>query len=127
MKKRVKIPVNNPKELLDLAKKVQAKHTVDAANSVLKALNWTTITPTITEATALHDKAEKAKRDMLEAYQLRDLKIEAIANALRDSRDILSGVYKKEMKVLGQWGYEVLDIRSVKAEPQPAKAVTVAG
>ncbi len=123
MKKRVTIPVNNPRALLDLSKKVLAKHTADGANSLLKPLNWTVITPMINDAATLQEKAEKAKRDMLEAYQQRNLKLDMVAGALRDSRDILSGVYKQEMKVLGQWGFEVLDVRSAKLEPQQVKEV----
>lgn len=111
MKKRVTIPANNVKALLELAKKVQSKHVVDGANSMLNPLDWPMITPTIDDAIASHEKAEKAKRDMLEAYQQRDLRLATITEALRDSRDILTGVYKKEMKVLGQWGFEVLEGR----------------
>jgi len=121
MKKRVKIPASNPAALLDLAKKVQSKHTADGDASLLKMLNWSEITPTLEAAVANHEKARQLKREMLEAYQQRNLKLQEIINALRDSRDILSGAYKKEMKVLGQWGYEVLDVRSFVGEPKAEK------
>ncbi len=112
MKKRVKIPVGNPVALLDLAKKVQSKHAADGDASPLKVLKWTDFNAMLEQAMESHEKAQKGKREMVEAFQQRDLKLQAITNALRDSRDVLSGVYKKEMKVLGQWGYEVLDMRS---------------
>ncbi|HEX5172279.1 MAG TPA: hypothetical protein VFW11_24050 [Cyclobacteriaceae bacterium] len=121
MKKRVKIPVSNPAQLLDLAKKVQSKHTADGDGSLLKILNWTEITPTIEAAVANHEKARQLKREMVEAYQQRNLQLQEIIQAVRDSRDILSGAFKKEMKVLGQWGYEVLDVRSNAAEPKTEK------
>ena len=111
MKKRVKIPLNSPAELLDLAKKVQLKHTADGDASLLRALKWMEINPALEVALDSHRKAEHMKREMAAAYQKRDNELETIIAALRDSRDILSGTYKKEMKVLGQWGYEVLDER----------------
>lgn len=117
MKKRVTIPVSNPSALLDLAKKVQSKHLADGDASLLKILKWSEISPTLEEAVAEHEKAMQMKRSMVQAYQKRNLKLQSIIDALRDSRDILSGAYKKEMKVLGEWGYEVLDARSVQTKP----------
>lgn len=115
MKKRVKIPHNNPIELLDLAKKVQAKHLADGEESLLRDLNWAEITPILEAALLEHERSKQLKREMLEAYQQRDIQLKTIIDALRDSRDILTGVYKKKMKVLGQWGYEVLDVRNPTA------------
>lgn len=116
MKKRVKIPANNPAAILDLAKKVQLKHAADGDSSLLKILKWAEITPTLETALANHEKARRLKREMVEAFQQRNLNLQDIIDVLRDSRDILSGAYKKEMKVLGQWGYEVLDVRNKVAE-----------
>jgi hypothetical protein len=122
MKKRVKIPTSKPTQLLDLAKKVQQKHLADGDASVLKVLNWKDLSPVIDESLAAHEKAESLKREMLEAYQQRDLRIESVVGLLRDSRDILTGAFKKEMKVLGQWGYDVAEVRSTKPAVQPAPA-----
>ena len=112
MKKRVKIPANRPTALLELAKRVRAKHHADGETSLLKILDWEEATTAIDEALINHEKAERMRREMREAYQQRDLRLRTIADTMRNSRDILSGVYKKQMKVLGQWGYEVLDARS---------------
>jgi len=125
MKKRVTIPTSNPTALLDLAKKVQSKHTADGDASPLKVLKWSEITPKVEAAIASHEKAQQLKREMLEAFQQRDLNLGDIKDALRNSRDILSGAYKKEMKVLGQWGYEVLDVRSTTAATKPAIVANV--
>ena len=122
MKKRVRIPVSNPAKLLELARKVQSKHVADGDASLLKALKWSEITPILEAAVADHEKANRMKREMVEAYQQRNLKLEEIIGALRDSRDVLSGIYKKEMKVLGQWGYEVLDARDNGAQPKPVES-----
>lgn len=121
MKKRVEIPVNNPQALMELAKKVQARHQADGETSVLNALQWADINPQLEEAIAAHEKARQLKREMLAAFQQRDLKLEVILGLVRDSRDILSGVYKKEMKKLGQWGYEVMDVRTRASAPVEVK------
>jgi hypothetical protein len=121
MKKRVKIPRNKPTELLELAKKVQQKHLADGDASVLKVLNWKDLGLVVNESCAAHEKAERLKREMLEAYQQRDLRLESVLGLLRDSRDVLTGAYSKEMKVLGQWGYEVSEIRSARSAEQPVQ------
>ena len=97
---------------MELAKRVRAKHHADGEASLLKILDWEEATTAIDEALINHEKAERMRREMREAYQQRDLRLRTIADTMRNSRDILSGVYKKQMKVLGQWGYEVLDVRS---------------
>jgi hypothetical protein len=124
MKKRVKIPRNSPTELLELAKRVQQKHLADGDASILKVLNWKDLGPVVDESVAAHEKAERLKREMLEAYQQRDLRMGSVIGLLRDSRDVLTGTFSKEMKVLGQWGYEVAEIRRAKpTEPQVSLAV----
>lgn len=119
MKKRVKIPSKKPFLLLTLAKKVQAKHAADGEASALKILNWQVINPALDKAFDDHERAERLRREMLEAYQQRDLGLDAVTNLVRDSRDILTGAYKKEMKKLGQWGFEVLEVRGTLPEVEP--------
>jgi hypothetical protein len=125
MKKRVKIPTKRPVQLLDLAKKVQQRHLADGDASVLKVLDWQTMSPAIDAALQAHEKAERLRREMLEAYQQRDLRIASVNDLVRDSRDILTGAFKKEMKVLGQWGYEVAEVRSSKPVPQTVSDAAV--
>ncbi len=112
MKKRVVIPVNNSKALVDLARKVNEKHLADGDSSLLKSLNWAEATAIITQAEQAQAKAEACKREMLEAYQQRELSMKILLEILRDSRDILTGANSKQMKVLGQWGFDVRDVRS---------------
>jgi hypothetical protein len=129
MKKRVKIPANKPAQLLDLAKRVQQKHIADGDGSVLKILNWQEVNQAIEQASRAHENAERLKREMLEAYQQRTLKVDSVIGFLRNSRDILTGAYSREMKSLGQWGYDVFEQSTTKpddpqlrkkAEPQTA-------
>jgi hypothetical protein len=116
MKKRVKIPTNKPAQLLDLAKRVQQKHLADGDGSVLKILNWQDVNLAIEQASQAHEKAERTKREMLEAYQQRTLKVNSVLGFLRNSRDILTGAYSREMKTLGQWGYDVFEPSNLKAD-----------
>src|SRR6478609_5096395 len=83
MKKRVKIPASNPVQLLDLATKVQSKHLADGDASLLKVLKWSEITPTLEAALSNHEKAKQLKREMVAAYQQRNLKVQEIIGALR--------------------------------------------
>jgi hypothetical protein len=113
MKKRVKIPMQNAKALLDLAKKVREKHLADGEASPLKVLNWAEINPLIEEAVEADEKALRLKREKLSTYQQRGRRLESMLSLVRSSRDILTGVYSNEMKVLGNWGFDVLDNRAV--------------
>jgi hypothetical protein len=55
----------------------------------------------------------RLKREKLNAYQQRKLRRRELIAFVRKSRDILTAVYDQEMKVLGLWGFDVLDNRNV--------------
>ncbi len=112
MKKRVKIPQRNAKALLDLAKKVRDKHLADGEASPLKVLNWAEIGPVIEDALTTDEKAEQLKREKLRVFQQRSNRLQEVINIVRSSRDILTGVHSDEMKMLGLWGFDVLDNRT---------------
>jgi hypothetical protein len=115
MRNRVRIPKKSV-ELVDLAKRVKDKHLADGDASKLNILNWAELGPFIDEAVALQEKTMQLRRTLMESYQKRDQKSVAIADFLRSSRNILSGAHLKELKVLGQWGFDVLDERSKKSD-----------
>ena len=92
MKKRVKLPVN-PKQLVDLAKQVQLKHVADGNSSPLGVLDWQVAGPLIDKVFEDHSRAERLRREMLEAYQQRNLKIDALKDLVRSCRDVLTGKY----------------------------------
>jgi hypothetical protein len=116
MKKRVKIPMQNAKALLDLAKKVREKHLTDGEASPLKVLNWGELNPMI-------DGALRLKREKLNTYQQRSRRLQAVLGMVRSSRDILTGVHSDEMKALGLWGFDVLDGKATLPVDQPVQAV----
>ena len=126
MKKRVRIPMRNPKALLDLAKKVREKHLADGEESPLKILNWAEINQLIDDAINAEEMALKLKREKLSMFQLRTSRMDAVAEMLRSSRNILAGVHSKRMKQLGLWGFDVLDGKvTLPEEVEPtAPAVT---
>ena len=112
MKKRVRIPQQDPKALLDLALKLRAKHLADGEASPLKVLNWTEVNSLIDSAIEVEDRAIKLKREKLQMYELRSRQLITLANVVRSSRDVLTGVHRGEMKTLGLWGFDVFDNRS---------------
>ena len=105
-KNRVEIP-KNPKEMLDLASKVYAKHNIDGPSSKLSILDWNIVGPTIVLSLEKHNLAEDLNRQRDKAYEERDILMQKIEATLKSSRDVLSGVYIAEMKKLGEWGFNV--------------------
>lgn len=59
---------------------------------------------------------------MNEAFQQRNLNLTAVRDVVRGCRDVLTGRYIREMKTLGQWGFDVMDVRSLPTEEVPEVA-----
>ena len=106
MASRVVIP-KNVEELLNLAKAVLKKHQALGKDSPLSMLRWGKVGPGIDKAIEQHKLAEKLRRDMEKAYESRDKKIPAIKDILQRSRDLLKGLYRNEMRKLGDFGFTV--------------------
>ena len=117
---RIEVP-SNVEDVLSLGTEVFTKHTNDGASSPLLNLDgvdWAVVGPTIPMALGLHQKAEKLKSQMEEAYRERDLYLPAIEEAIKVSRNLLKALNQKNPKRLGEWGFKVAD--SVQA-PKPPK------
>lgn len=116
---RLKIS-KNPEELLLLAKSVVAKHIVDGDTSPLKLsvdYDWDKIEDKINRCLVYHKEAEEHKRKMEECYRERDIDFPYIDEAVRNAGAILKGMYAKNPKRLGDWGYSVDDTkRTVKKD-----------
>ena len=96
---------------------VAAEHKDQGKDSPLSILNWDEINPVITEADGLDDKIGSMGRELEKLTQRRKTLIEkpdGLGDFARQSRDILSGVYRNEMKKLGDFGFEVNDSPKVK-------------
>ena len=103
----------NPDKLLKLADKVYSKHQADGATSDLNNLDtakydWAKAGPSIKTCQTFHDKAEKLKGEMEQAYRERDALLPAIDTHVKGSRTYLKGKYTNPKK-LSDWGFEVDD------------------
>jgi hypothetical protein len=102
----------NPKEHLDLAKKIYNKHVALGAASpllLLEDVDWAVtgvkIDPTITA----HTDAEFHKGEMEKNYVKRDQQLPEISKALKQSINLLKATYGTNPKKLTDWGVSVDD------------------
>ncbi len=117
-KGRIAIP-QNIEENLQLASKVYEKHQKDGASSLLNNLDdmdWNATGPNVSLCLQKHLEAEELKRKMEEAYRTRDLYLPQINELLRASKGLLKGVFSKNPKKLGEWGFSVDDSPKVKKD-----------
>lgn len=117
-KGRIAIPTNIV-ENLQLASKVYEKHQKDGASSILNNLDdmdWNTTGANVDLCLQKHLEAEELKRKMEEAYRTRDLYLPQINELLRASKGLLKGVFSKNPKKLGEWGFSVDDSPKVKKD-----------
>jgi cell division protein ZapA (FtsZ GTPase activity inhibitor) len=105
-KPRVIIP-RNPEELLKLAQLIQEKDAELGNQSPLAFLDWKSKLNAINEAIAAQKEAEALRRQMESAYERRDALLQEITTWVRQSRDMLTGVYRQEMRKLGDFGFTV--------------------
>ena len=120
IKMRVPIP-ENVGEIINLSEGIYATHLAKGAASPLNSMedhDWGVLGPTIPQAAQLHKKAGDLKREMEKAFRERDLLIGPLDEANKASRDLLTGVYRKNMKRMGDWGFTVDDTPKVKKEPK---------
>lgn len=122
----------NPEKLLLLAEEVIKKHEADANQSPLKMLNMADLKAKTIEARKKYEKALQMRKDA-KAYtqdvqQL--LGIDKRQTGITDGtilfyvnqcRNVLSGIYRSAMKVLGGWGFEVFE---TKRKPKATKKIS---
>ncbi len=111
----------NPKENLDLAKIIFAKHVSLGAASPLAQLDGIDLNAAnaqVGSTLTLHEAAENFKRQMEESYRQRDAQLESIVLALKKSIALLKATYATNPKKLGEWGINVDDSKSNNKKPQ---------
>lgn len=121
-KLRVTIPTRK-RDLIMLAQKVLSKHQLDAENSKLNVLDWQDVATKIQQATAMHDEAEELSRKSRLVNEQRDQLLGELERHVRNSRDVLTGVFKNEMKILGAWGYDVIEMPRSARQKKEVKEV----
>jgi len=77
-------------------------------------LDWEDTSPQIKEATAVQDKVDKMGKELEKLTQRRNNLVAPLGEFVRSARDVLSGVYRAEMKKLGDFGFEVDDSHRAK-------------
>jgi hypothetical protein len=115
-KVRIIIPTA-PTELIGLCQAAGTEHKAKGKDSPLGILTWDEINPKITEAAAVDSKITGMSRELEQLIERRKILIETpggLADFARQARDILSGVYRNEMKKLGDFGFEVSDSPKTK-------------
>lgn len=105
---RVKIPAN-AEELLKLAQLIFEQHASLGTNSPLNVLDWANQDAKIAKAIKLHLEAEELRRKADLKYKERDALVAPIDDLVKQSRDLLKALYRKEPKKLGEFGFEVVD------------------
>ena len=120
MAKHTVVIPRNPKERLELANQVFAKHQADGASSPLNALqehNWTVNGPRAVQALAIHNQAQALLAQIEELFRERDILMAPVDQTTMASRDLLLGVHRANPKRLGDWGFVVNDPRPRKKKP----------
>ena len=121
---RITIP-QNPTELLDLAQKIHEKHISDGENSPLHAMrhrNWADDGPKIADCRENHENAEIAARKANQLYRQRDITLDDIREIVQNSASLLKSIYAKNPKVLSDYGFEVIDSKTVKTDKKSEKS-----
>ncbi|MEM0541924.1 hypothetical protein WFZ85_04815 [Flavobacterium sp. j3] len=112
---RVIIP-KNPGELLKLAGKIYDKHLADGAASPLNAMqdfSWAVDGPKVAPCMQNNVEAEAATKLAEQLYRQRDIDLPAIKAIVQNSASVLKGIYAKNPKVLGDYGFVVDDTKKV--------------
>lgn len=116
---RIEVP-RNPKEKIELSRRVFDADRSLGNTSPLKFLNWTSQDANIAKALELHNKAEVLTRELEKIYKERDTLLVVIDDLVKQSRDVLKGIYRNEPFKLGEFGF------NVNSTPQkPKKGETV--
>ena len=118
---RIILP-KNPAELLDLAKKIYDKHVADGAASPLNAqqdFKWSVEGPKVLPCRTNHDAAEQAAKQAEKLYRQRDADLAPIKAIVQNSSQVLKGIYAKNPKILGDYGFVIDDSKQNKPPKTP--------
>ncbi|MFN0049205.1 MAG: hypothetical protein ACKVOU_08795 [Cytophagales bacterium] len=115
MAKSVRVKLSsNPEDILNLAKLVAEKHTLQGPTSPLNALNLNFQISNIDKALELHKQAKEYQRLSEQAHEQRDSLVAPLDDLLKQSRDLLKALYRHEPKMLGEFGFTVNDTADKK-------------
>lgn len=112
-KPRITIPVNAG-DLIGLAAAIEEQHLELEKESPLSLLDWKTASAQIKEAQEVQKQITKLSKELEKLTERRNNLIGPLGDLVRSSRDVLSGVYRAEMKKLADFGFEVDDSPKAK-------------
>lgn len=121
---RIIIP-KNTEELLILAGKIFSKHESDGAESPLNAqqdFSWKDEGPKIAPCLRNHEGADAAAKLAERLYRERDRDLPALRAIVQNSAQVLKGIYAKNPKMLGEYGFVVDDSKQVKKDKPKGKS-----
>ena len=105
-KPRVSIP-RKINEVIQLAQVIQSKDAELGNQSPLSMLEWEARIATIQAALAAQERADTLRSELEQAYEERDLHLKELLESIRQSRDVLTGIYRQDMKKLEEFGFTV--------------------
>lgn len=115
---RIIIP-KSTEGLLNLATKIFEKHEADGAASPLNAqqdYSWKEDGPKVAPCLKNHQDAEAAAKTAERLYRACDVDLPSIRAIVQNSAQVLKGIYAKNPKVLGEYGFVVDDSKQTKKE-----------
>jgi hypothetical protein len=106
---RVEIP-RDPSEDIGLLGKIKKQHDKLGDASPLKGMEWEKeIAPALARATEHDELAEKFRKDSEREMGERNKDMPTVMDAIRGARDVLKGLYRKNPKMLVDFGFDVSD------------------
>jgi len=111
----------NPKDNLDVAKKIYDKHVSLGASSplnVIEDFNWADTGPKIAPTLTDHNEAEFHKGEMEKKYANRDTRMPEIIAGVKKSINLLKASFSDNPKKLADWGINIDDSPKVKTTPK---------
>ena len=111
-KPRVVIP-RKIGDVIQLAQVIQSKDSELGIASPLALLKWKDKLAAIQSALEAQQQAETLRSQLDLAYEERDRCIKELLESIRQSRDVLTGIYRQDMDKLEDFGFTV-----EKSKPQ---------
>ena len=110
-KVRIEVPRNKDEEL-KLGGNIVDKEAILGDTSPLKDLDWAGKAATISDAKVHYSKYAELKKASEEELELCNNAMVGIDDLIKQSRDILKGVYRATPHTLGEWGFVVKETPS---------------
>ncbi len=110
---------------MKLGSAIAAQDATLADASPIESLDWAVSAAgegDLAEALRLHAEAETHAAAADAAYQKRNVKLKNVLSLIRRSRDILKGHHADELKVLGDYGFQVDDTPRTRPGTPEAEA-----